>query len=107
MHNFYVPITNQITLGPKSQKYEKTESGHPDEQAKASAPTSYKVWGMTARILVDAARVAYAEEPDFEHNSHFGDEDMIARLMKKGQLSEKMKADDELVRKDLGKAAKM
>jgi coenzyme A diphosphatase NUDT7 len=26
----------------------------------------YKVWGMTARILVDAARVAYGEEPSFE-----------------------------------------
>jgi peroxisomal coenzyme A diphosphatase NUDT7 len=26
----------------------------------------YKVWGMTARMLVDAARLAYGEEPDFE-----------------------------------------
>jgi hypothetical protein len=26
----------------------------------------YKVWGMTARILVDAARLAYGEEPEFE-----------------------------------------
>ena len=32
--------------------------------------TRYKVWGMTARILVDAARVAYGEEPDFEVIHH-------------------------------------
>ena len=43
---------------------------------------------MTARILVDAARVAYGEEPDFEHNSHHGDEEMIGRLLKVGRLSE-------------------
>ncbi|KAJ5425666.1 hypothetical protein N7465_000736 [Penicillium sp. CMV-2018d] len=40
----------------------------------------YRIFGMTARIIVDAARVAYAQEPEFEHNSHFGDEEMITRL---------------------------
>lgn len=63
---------------------------------------------MTARILVDAARVAYApEEPEFEHNSHFGDEDMIERLLKSGRLSKIKKKDDELKREDMEKAAKM
>lgn len=47
----------------------------------------YRVFGMTARILVDAARVAYGEEPDFEHNSHFGDEDMILKLLSIGRLN--------------------
>ena len=28
-------------------------------------PTTFKIWGMTARILVDAARLAYAKEPNF------------------------------------------
>ena len=49
----------------------------------------YRIFGMTARIIVDAARVAYAQEPEFEHNSHFGDEEMIARLRQLGRLSEK------------------
>ncbi|KAJ5154228.1 uncharacterized protein N7500_009667 [Penicillium coprophilum] len=48
----------------------------------------YRIFGMTARIIVDAARVAYAQEPEFEHNSHFGDEEMITRLFESGQLSE-------------------
>jgi hypothetical protein len=106
MHNFHVPVSNQIATRPKSPKNEKAETVNA-EQTKASTPMTYKVYGMTARILVDAARVAYAEEPDFEHNSHFGDEDMIARLMKTGRMSEKRKADDELVREDFAKAAKM
>lgn len=33
----------------------------------------YRVFGMTARIMVDCARVAYGEEPEYEHNSNFGD----------------------------------
>ncbi|CAI7574952.1 unnamed protein product [Penicillium glandicola] len=46
----------------------------------------YRIFGMTARIIVDAARVAYGQEPEFEHNSHFGDEEMIAELCESGQL---------------------
>ena len=106
MHSFHVPVTDQIATRPKSRKHERTETGH-IENPKPSKPTSYRVFGMTARILIDAARVAYAEEPDFEHNSHFGDEDMIARLMNTGRLSEKRKAEEELIREDLIKAAKM
>jgi hypothetical protein len=49
----------------------------------------YRIFGMTARIIVDAARVAYAQEPEFEHNSHFGDEEMIAKLRQLGRLGEK------------------
>lgn len=59
----------------------------------------YRVFGMTARILVDAARVAYGEEPDFEHNSHFGDEDMIAKLLAIGRLNP-VKKDGEYLDKD-------
>lgn len=46
----------------------------------------YRIFGMTARIIVDAARVAYAQEPEFEHNSHFGDEEMIAKIRQLGRL---------------------
>lgn len=64
----------------------------------------YRVFGMTARILVDCARVAYGEEPEFEHNSHFGDEDMIERLLKIGRLAPKRK-DGELLTRDVMKEA--
>ena len=47
---------------------------------------SYRVFGMTARMLVDAARVAYGEEPAFEHNRPLGDEDLIRRLLEEGKL---------------------
>lgn len=59
---------------------------------------------MTARILVDAARVAYGEEPEFEHNSHFGDEDMIDRLIKIGRLSEEKKEGETLTREVMKEA---
>ena len=51
----------------------------------------YRIFGMTARIIVDAARVAYGQEPEFEHNSHFGDEEMIAKLCQSGRFQEKPK----------------
>lgn len=61
---------------------------------------------MTARILVDAARVAYGEEPQFEHNSHFGDEEMLGRLLKVGRLSEIRKKGEELTMDVLKQALK-
>lgn len=67
----------------------------------------YRIFGMTARIILDAARVAYAQEPEFEHNSHFGDEEMIAKLRRLGRLSEVRKASDELTREMMEKAAKL
>ncbi|EME38303.1 hypothetical protein DOTSEDRAFT_57438 [Dothistroma septosporum NZE10] len=66
----------------------------------------YRVFGMTARILVDAARVAYGEEPEFEHNSHFGDEDMIARLISIGRLASERTEGEVLTREVMNKAAK-
>ena len=69
MHNFYVPINNQKVSKPKvreggqaaiAEELEKEE----DEMQR------YKVWGMTARMLVDAARVAYDEEPEFPVGNH-------------------------------------
>jgi hypothetical protein len=62
---------------------------------------------MTARIIVDAARVAYAQEPEFEHNSHFGDEEMIAKLRRLGRLSAVRKSSDQLTRQTMEKAAKL
>ena len=67
MHYFYVP-----KVSPASR----------DEE-------DYLVWGMTARILVDAARIAYDTNPDFEHNEGFGEEEMIEQLFSSGKLNAK------------------
>ncbi|KAL2756285.1 hypothetical protein ACRALDRAFT_1081796 [Sodiomyces alcalophilus JCM 7366] len=52
----------------------------------------YKVWGMTAHILLDAARIAYKEEPEMEHNPHLGDEELIAAAEAEGLLYDKKRA---------------
>ncbi|EMC95467.1 hypothetical protein BAUCODRAFT_542582 [Baudoinia panamericana UAMH 10762] len=65
----------------------------------------YRVFGMTARILVDCARVAYGEEPEFEHNSHFGDEEMIERLLAIGRLAERRREGEMLTREVMVRAA--
>lgn len=60
-----------------------------------------------ARIMVDAARVAYGEEPEFEHNSHHGDEDLIGRLLRMGRLSEVRKKGEVLTKEVIREASKI
>jgi hypothetical protein len=103
MHNFYVPVAGQTVTKPRS----KISRLSLPEADPLDGLTRFRVFGMTARILVDAARVAYDEEPEFEHNSHFGDEDMIGRLLKIGRLTEKKREKDELTREHLREAAKI
>ncbi|KAI5798865.1 NUDIX hydrolase domain-like protein [Geopyxis carbonaria] len=66
MHEFQAPIWERATL------------------------KRYRVWGMTARIMVDVSRIAYGKDPDYEFNDTIGDEDMITNLWKNGQMDEKM-----------------
>ncbi|KAF2088375.1 NUDIX-domain-containing protein [Saccharata proteae CBS 121410] len=122
MHNFYVWVGGQRVARPKRKRVGKREweekkegasgtsrseaSGEQDEEA-LDSQTRFRVFGMTARILVDAARVAYDEEPEFEHNSHFGDEEMIGRLLKMGRLSEVKKKGEVLTKEVLIEAAKL
>ena len=101
MHNFFVPVTNQIVSKPKHSEGQKLAASHLDKLAR------YRVFGMTARILTDCARYAYDQEPTFEHNSHFGDEDMIIALRQSGRLGEIRKPNDELTKEDLVKAANL
>lgn len=118
MHNFYIPrpLTSPGQAGTRTVRNSSggrgssSSSGGSSENNNTANPpipqdksprrprpstldetAAFRVFGMTARILVDAARVAYAEEPQFEHNSHHGDEDMIARLLDMGRLREKTK----------------
>lgn len=107
MHHFFVPITNQTVSKPRHKKSPEQDIAvdRLQEEEKSGGLKRYRVFGMTARILVDAARVAYGQEPEFEHNSHFGDEDMIQRLKSIGRLSPIRKPGDELTAEILQKAA--
>lgn len=78
-----------------------------EEGERSGQVTRYRVFGMTARILVDAARLAYGQEPEFEHNSEFGDERMIAQLRKMGRLAAVRGRREELTRETMEKAAKL
>lgn len=129
MHNFYIPRpllpspsslrknpvnptlhasrgSNQIHSTPDDAAIPEGDDPRPEPTA-LDDRAAFRVFGMTARILVDAARVAYGEEPQFEHNSHHGDEGMLARLLDMGRLSEKRQQGEVLTREVLGQASKM
>ncbi|KAF2786425.1 hypothetical protein K505DRAFT_330368 [Melanomma pulvis-pyrius CBS 109.77] len=130
MHNFYIPrplggggsasrSSSSLKANPTKMKSEGEEGegrggeGEPqgdDPRPAASSLdelTTFRIFGMTARILVDAARVAYGMEPEFEHNSHFGDEEMIGRLLKIGRFSETRKNGEVLTNDVLREASKI
>ncbi|RMJ22986.1 NUDIX domain-containing protein [Aspergillus sp. HF37] len=109
MHQFFVPIREGAVVKSrrKSDEQQQRAVAMLEEQERTGEAQRYRVFGMTARILVDAARVAYGLEPEFEHNSHFGDEDMIARLRRMGRLSSERRASDQLTRDTMEKAAKL
>ncbi|KAK8114423.1 NUDIX domain-containing protein [Apiospora kogelbergensis] len=77
IHNFYVPINNQRVTKPPTR--DGGQAALADELEEDEVQR-FLVWGLTGRMLVDAARIAYAKEPEFEHNDHYGDENIIARL---------------------------
>ena len=66
MHNFYVPITNQKVAKPKVREGGQAAIAEQLDEEEEAGLTRYRVWGMTARILLDAARLAYDEDPEFE-----------------------------------------
>jgi coenzyme A diphosphatase NUDT7 len=70
MHHFYVPINNQVVTKPRVREGGQAAIAEQLDEDEDAGMTRYKVWGMTARILVDAARVAYGEEPEFEVIHH-------------------------------------
>ncbi|CAK7266564.1 8-oxo-dGTP diphosphatase [Sporothrix epigloea] len=100
------PIETPATVTANKEDEQKDEDETTVDENEDS-PGRYKVWGMTARILVDAAKLAYAETPAFEHNSHFGDEGIIEGLEKMGRLGDKKKTGSELTHEDLKEASKM
>ncbi|RDW86653.1 NUDIX hydrolase [Aspergillus mulundensis] len=100
MHQFFVPVNPERVVKPRPhheaqeeavQKLKQQEERqHRQHQEDSKSVTRYRVFGMTARILVDAARIAYNAQPEFEHNTHSGDEELIARLRRRGKLGPKI-----------------
>lgn len=107
IHNFWVPVNNQRVAKPKTR--DSGQAALADElEEDEDTVQRFLVWGLTGRMLVDTARIAYAEEPEFEHNDHYGDEKIIAMLESQGRLPEKKRREVGLdaVREDV-KDAKM
>ncbi|KAK6189569.1 hypothetical protein LQW54_013136 [Pestalotiopsis sp. IQ-011] len=107
IHNFWVPVNNQRVAKPKTRDGGQAALADELEEDEDTVPR-FLVWGLTGRMLVDTARIAYAEEPEFEHNDHYGDEKIIAMLESQGRLPEKKRREVGLdaVREDV-KDAKM
>ncbi|KHN96451.1 NUDIX domain-containing protein [Metarhizium album ARSEF 1941] len=82
IHNFYVPVNNQRVAKPRRT----SAQGNMGEalEVQQEQEGRFKVWGMTGRLLVDAARIAYGEEPEMEHNDTHGDYDIILRAEEEG-----------------------
>ncbi|CRK20438.1 hypothetical protein BN1723_000290 [Verticillium longisporum] len=114
VHNFYVPVDAQRVSKPeappaaaRAQDEKQQEEAPADADAQAQTKLAakleeeqvarYKVWGMTAHILVDAARLAYGETPEFEHNQHYGDEDIIKTVEKEGGFFDTKKPEPDVV----------
>lgn len=90
VHNFHVPVNNQKVTKPKTR--DGGQAALADElEEEEDTIQRFLVWGLTGRMLVDTARIAYDEEPEFEHNDHYGDEAIIEILETKGRLPEKKK----------------
>ncbi|KAM5351744.1 hypothetical protein ACJ41O_004467 [Fusarium nematophilum] len=94
VHNFYVPVNNQTVSKPRRGSVQSNLAEKLEEEEE-EGEGRFKVWGMTARMLVDAARIAYAEEPEMEHNESYGDEAIIATADEIGDLGEKLPENNE------------
>ncbi|KAI1369298.1 hypothetical protein F5Y08DRAFT_292958 [Xylaria arbuscula] len=92
VHNFHVPVHTQRVTTPKVREDgleafgDDIPGGDPEKSARPPPVDRFLVWGMTGRILVDAARIAYAREPEFEHNEHYGDETLIEQQTRDGRM---------------------
>ena len=105
VHYFYVPVNHQRVTKPRVREGGLAAIAEQLEEEEEEGAGRYMVWGMTGRMLVDAARVAYAREPEFEHNKHYGDEALIERLAGAGRLGEKKRpAVAELAQQEAKKA---
>jgi len=85
VHNFYVPVNNQRVTMPEDRN---APQGNLADKLVEEGAERFKVWGMTARILVDTARIAYGKDPEFECCAHYGDEKIIMMADAEGSFSD-------------------
>ncbi|KAI8163794.1 Peroxisomal coenzyme A diphosphatase 1 [Colletotrichum sp. SAR 10_70] len=97
VHNFYVPVDDQRVTTPGNAMDADHPQGNLAEKLEEEQDQQrrFKVWGLTAHMLVDAARIAYGKEPEFECNPHFGDEEIILQAEREGSLVDKKRKRDE------------
>lgn len=69
-HIFSVPANVNDIIAPSIKK---TQKVHP-------------VWGLTARILIDAAMIGFAKKPEMEYLDKAGDELLISNMVRVGEL---------------------
>ncbi|RFU32025.1 hypothetical protein B7463_g4294, partial [Scytalidium lignicola] len=122
LHHFYVPITNQKVAKPQVREGGQAAIAEALDEEEEAGLTRYKVWGMTGKILVDCARIAYGEEPEFEvrpeltpeaagdgwnlvdrcfqYDPQLGNESMIESLFNAGKLGEKIRGAPDLTHAD-------
>ncbi|KAI0457744.1 hypothetical protein F5B21DRAFT_501131 [Xylaria acuta] len=87
VHNFHVPVHTQRVTTPKVRDNGQAALGDDlPEEEEDNHVRRFLVWGMTGRILVDAARIAYGRDPEFEHNDNYGDEALIEQQAEEGRL---------------------
>jgi hypothetical protein len=72
-HDFFATVTALV----KPESVERGEDPGP-------VPTEIlaRIWGLTARILVDACIVGYGRLPEFKHTLDVWDEGMIRAMIK-------------------------
>lgn len=65
----------------------------------------YSVWGLTSRVILDVARIAYGRPPEMDYGAQFGDEELLAALSEHGSMDFVRKREDLNIsfRKVLGK----
>lgn len=73
----------------KSRWYDTEWVMHEFMVPKTRGEGSFRVWGMTARILVDVARIAYGRDPEFDFVDNVGAEPVVKRLLEQGQFGER------------------
>lgn len=93
VHNFYVPVHDQKVSRPRrgsAPRHRAEDLGRDEveEELDMERQDRFKVWGMTGRVLVDAARIAYDEKPEIDHNAGFGDPDIIMKAEEEGAFRE-------------------
>jgi 8-oxo-dGTP pyrophosphatase MutT (NUDIX family) len=71
-HDFFATVTALVK--PESSE------GHDDSPVPTRILT--RIWGLTARILVDACIIGYGRMPDFEHTTDVWDERTIEKMIK-------------------------